>query len=128
MENLVREYMQVEAEYNHWKEKREFLTKRRPEIPITFDSLEEAKRFKVMVDDYEDELKVVKDKMHECLLQQATLGKEILNLLPIRNVWVRAGDYAVGFYYDVWGGGHYELSVKPWNDNLPKLVDHTYYA
>ena len=127
LETLVKAYVSAEAEYARWGAKGEFNAKRKPEAPIAFNSLEEAMKFRAMKDDYEAEMEAIRNKRQECLKQQATLGKEILNLLPVANAWIRVGDYAVGFHYDTWGGGHYEIRVEAWSDHLPDLSDHTDY-
>ena len=56
-----------------------------------------------------------------------TLQEKIINTIGIKGVWVAAGQYAVGFYWDIWGGGHFDLEVRPKTDELPPLTDRTYY-
>ena len=126
-EALVNAYMDAKTNYDTWHLKRQDLTHRRPETPLQFNSLAEADKFKVILDDYEAGIEAMEREETDCVKQMAALGKQILNLLKVKNAWVKAGDYAVGFYCDTWGGMHYELEVRRWSEDLPKLPDHTYY-
>lgn len=126
-EALVKAYVSAEADRSIQHSKLEDFIRHNPETPNQFNSLEEANKFQAMLGDWENVREAIKDKEIEYRNQVVALGKQILNLLNVPNTWVKAGDYAVGFYYDTWGGGHYELEIRKWSEDLPKLTDKTYY-
>lgn len=70
--------------------------------------------------DLEDKRRRLYDELH-------AFSVAIMNSIPVSCAWVKVGDYAVGKYYSAWGGGHYELSIKQWADDIPELHDQTYF-
>jgi hypothetical protein len=134
LEVLVKAYVSAEKDYDATRAEYERLSRHSPSIPELCYSLEEAKEYKARLNAHEAEVQTLGRKKTEFSQQIEVLKKQILELLPIKNIWVKAGDYAVGYYYDVWGGGHYDIEIKPWTelakyeaDSLPKLTDRIHY-
>ena len=49
---------------------------------------------------------------------------ELKKMLPDQ-VWIRVDDEGIGKAYSNWGGSHWVIECKPWQDEMPSL-NHTY--
>lgn len=54
----------------------------------------------------------------------AEASQALKDVLPDQ-VWIRVGDEGVGKAYSNWGGSHWTIEVKPWQDEMPSL-HHTH--
>lgn len=107
--------------------KRDLVNLPPPVCPKAVSSLSELKKYSNLRKKFEAQSDQLDSRVVEIDGQIKALEKDIIALIPVKCVWVRAGDYAVSYYHDCWGGGHYDIEIKKWRDNLPEQKDKTYY-
>lgn len=47
--------------------------------------------------------------------------RTIIGLIPVSNVWIKVGEFAIGKYWCNWGVAHTEIAFAQWGANLPEL-------
>lgn len=126
LESLVKNYLATKDQHKDICERHQNL--KAPESPISVADLAELKRLSLLRTKYKVEKTELETKRQEISRQLSNQESDIILQIPVKCVWVKVGELAVSTYYDVWGGGHMELDIKPWSDNLPEQTDKTYYA
>ena len=51
----------------------------------------------------------------------------IIAAIPMKNTWIKAGEWAVAYRFNAWGSGYNEIEVVKWNNDLGKWSDKTDY-
>ena len=98
-----------------------------PEKPTGIVSLEKLEQYKAECAQIAAFKLTIQDQSASNNNQLKPLPEMIIKIIGVKGVWVEAGQYAVGFYWDIWGGGHFDLAVAPKTGELPSLLDRTYY-
>jgi len=98
-----------------------------PPRPHSASSLSELYSYKEATESYESRRKQMENRKDEALRKLLEVKERIIKLIPVSKCWVKVGGWAVSTYFDTWGGGHMEVEVRPWSDNLPEQRDRTYY-
>lgn len=119
-------YLKAEREYSEAQALTHELIEKEPIKPKSA-TLEEARQLAQEIQDWEAEQKKSLALTRSAFSVWCRARADLLTAIPLPNIWIRVGDYAVGKFYDVWGGGHYEIAVRDWQDDLPELKDQTYY-
>lgn len=122
---LVNAYVAIELEFREVEARQQQIYK--PQKPTQITSLTGLDIFVAKRKKYEEAESCCRELRAECIRRLTQLKCQIINLLPDSNVWVKAGDYAVGKFQDAWGGLHTEIKVIKWEDTLPPLTDKLYY-
>lgn len=125
LEELVKQYVALEGMTSGYKQQLESIPA--IENPVKVASLTEALQYSDAVAKRQarlDELHGLRYKTEKELIK---VTKQLIQLIPVSNCWIRAGDYAIGCYTDAWGGNHTELAIKPWRDDLEPLKDRMNY-
>jgi hypothetical protein len=103
---------------------------RRPDVPDTITSQEDYDLYTKLLEDYEDQKK--KAIIAKKVLKEAANAAEkaLADAIPIEHCWFKIdlGEevYAVGTYWDSWGGLTRRCRVKPWIDNPRPIRDPIY--
>ena len=125
LETLIAAYQNAEAELKALQESRQNL--KAPERPLRVNSLSELSHYSQLRKQFEDKQKPLQKRVDDIRLSLSGLKRDIIDLIPEKNIWIRVNSWAVSTYWDVWGGGHYEIEIRRWSDSLPKQADRTYY-
>ena len=81
--------------------------------------LDAEQAFKAEIDRYDTEVTEAKSKRSEL----ETILKKVMPIM----VWFRVDNQGIGVSYTNWGGSHYDLITRPWQEQMPSL-DHTYHG
>lgn len=123
--DLVNQYLKLDTQRKAINETIRIIET--PEQPKEVASLEELQAYAKAEEQFESMVHSLERERSMIQRQQEFISRAIKDSLPAKGVWVRVGNYAVGKYYSTWGGGHYDLSINEWRDNLPELLDQTYF-
>ena len=141
MENKEHQLEQLVSNYIRFKDVLQSVKKEEEELRSTWPKKPTAVSSLAALNDFYEADKQCRTKLKDIDLTKTGLlnniketGIAIIQAIPVKNVWVKVNsfeikdvNYAVGYYYDVWGGGHSELAIREWSDDLPELTDRTYY-
>ena len=88
--------------------------------PVKISTEEEYQEYLAQMERY-NEYNINHAKYVKMLRDCESLAKNVVAVIPVQQVWFRVGDKAVAKCWDTWGGGHYELRVTNWSNDLPKI-------
>lgn len=125
LESLFKTYLEKRIAHQHTSELRKAL---QPPAPVkVFNSLEEMRQYRIQEIAYNTAFNTFGDEIGTLMRELKAYELAVVKSLPVPNVWLRVGYYAIGYFYSTWGGGHYELTWQEWSDNLPTLTDRVYF-
>ena len=127
LEAKVYEYIEVDGYVKNAKEAYQSHRKLEPVRVYQFNCLDEMIAYQRKKQEWEYRLNILEDRLHNQHNRLQNLEQQIIEMLPVKNAWVKAGNVAVSFYYDTWGGGHYDLDIKAWEENMQPNRDKTEY-
>lgn len=125
LEALVARYLELRDQNEALALKARTLTPL--ELPSTAQTLEQLESYREQSDQHNKLIVETREEIKKLTSEVHSVIQAIKYSLPVSGVWVKVGEYAVGKHWDVWGGGHYELDIRQWSDDLPKLKDRNFY-
>ena len=125
LDTAVAKYLEAEAAYMRMGENYQVVKAGEPTQPSQVSSVQEWEDFDRCYQDWQEKVNVCK-KAKELAFEDWAEARRLLCALLPPKVWFKWEDKAIGKVYDGWGGGHWEVRVQDWAENLPPLKEATY--
>lgn len=122
---LAEAYHKVYEEYEKPDKKIEEVKK-----PSVILGVGEYNEYRAQLAVMETKIKKEKERRDKLSAELKQREWDIINYLPLSNTWfvTNAGEYAMGYYNDTWGGSHYVLKFikNPEIKELNQIKDPVY--